>query len=207
MDRPFVVGICGGIGSGKSAAARVFERLGAKVIDADRIAHEVLREPEVRSALRSHFGDRVVTPAGEVDRGALSKEVFGGTPKQEQGRQALEALVHPRILERISRAIEEFSNAQIPRAIVIIDAPLLWEGRLRALCDRIVFVEASEQSRFARTAAERSWNVEHHKAREVAQAPLEQKRAGADHVIQNNGSEADLAQACERLFESWRKSL
>jgi dephospho-CoA kinase len=202
MKRPLVVGICGGIGSGKSAAARVFERLGAKVIDADRIAHEVLTEPGIRGAVRTRFGKEVMLN-DEVNRGALAQAVFGETSRHDEARSALQAIVHPRILARIEAELQTFRSAPNPPRVVIIDAPLLTETTLKTACDEIVFVEASEEARMARTRSERSWAPEHHRAREKAQASLDQRLKAASRVLVNNGSVEDLERACEALYKTW----
>src|SRR5262245_34686180 len=118
MRRPFVVGICGGIGSGKSEAARVFERLGARVVDADRIAHEVLRDRSVRAAVRARFGEGVMS-RGAVDRRALAAAVFGGGARRAEARAALEAIVHPRIFARIETEMRRLRSGRKPPAVVV----------------------------------------------------------------------------------------
>jgi dephospho-CoA kinase len=205
MRRPYVVGICGGIGSGKSTAARVFARLGARILDADRIAHEVLDEPAVKDALRARFGDGVLE-GGAVSRKALERLVFGGTPEHAASRAALEAIVHPRILARIEAGLAEARAAASPPPVVVIDAPLLTEGPLRAACDEIVFVDAPEAARVARTATDRGWAPGQHLAREQAQSNLDAKRAASTVTITNAGSPADLERACEALWSRWTKA-
>jgi dephospho-CoA kinase len=202
MRRPFVVGICGGIGSGKSTAARVFARLGARVIDADRLAHEVLTEPEVRAAVRDRFGEQVMRQ-GDVNRGALQLAVFGVTPGHDEARAALQAIVHPRILARIDADLLSARSEAAPPEVVVIDAPLLTEGPLRKICDAIVFVEAPEAVRIARTKAERNWQAEHHRLREKAQSSVEAKRGAATVVLENRGTVQDLERACEALYRGW----
>ena len=108
-----MIGISGGIGSGKSAAARAFEHLGARVLNADQTAHEVLGEPDVRSKIRARFGESVFR-GPDVDRGALASEVFGDSPARAAARADLEAIVHPRILERMQAEIAAIRSA--PRA-------------------------------------------------------------------------------------------
>jgi dephospho-CoA kinase len=202
MRRPFVVGICGGIGSGKTAAARAFERLGARVIDADRVAHDVLTEPEVVALVRRRFGEGVMV-SDEVDRGALAKVVFGPTREHEEALRALEAIVHPRILSRIESQLVRIRSQPSPPEVVIVDAPLLSESPLAESCDEIVFVEAPEAVRMSRTRAARSWAADDHRARERAQKDLEKKRAGATRVLSNAGSLEDLERACAALWAEW----
>jgi dephospho-CoA kinase len=202
MRRPYVVGICGGIGSGKSAVARNFERLGARVLDADRVAHEVLTEPPVRDRIRARFGDRVLA-RGEVDRPALAREVFGDSPAHAASRAALEAIVHPRILARMEAELAEIRALPSPPPVVVIDAPLLTESPLLAACDEIVFVDAPEAARLARTRAERKWDEAQHRARERAQPALARRRQAATHLLDNSGSPEDLQRACAALFQKW----
>jgi dephospho-CoA kinase len=202
MRRPFVVGICGGIGSGKSAVARAFERRGARVLDADRTAHEVLTEPDVRDRIRAEFGEKVLN-GGAVDRGALARLVFGDSPGHAAARSALEAIVHPRILARLEADLAAIRALPSPPAVVVIDAPLLTESPLRAACDEIVFVDAPEAARLARTRAERRWDPADHRARERAQTDLERRRNSATRVIDNSGTPEDLERACDALYQSW----
>jgi dephospho-CoA kinase len=205
MRRPFVVGICGGIGSGKSAVARIFERLGAHVLDADRVAHEVLTEPAVRDRVRARFGGGVFA-RGEVDRGALAGMVFGDSPAHAANLADLEAIVHPRILARMRGELAGFRGSPSPPPIVVIDAPLLTESPLLADCDEVVFVDAPETARLARTRADRRWNAAHHRARELAQPPVAARRKAATAVIDNSGTPEDLERACLALFRRWAES-
>jgi dephospho-CoA kinase len=202
MKRPFVVGICGGIGSGKSSAARAFERLGARVIDADRIAHQVLMEPEVRVAVRARFGEAVMR-GGEVNRGALAQAVFGESKSHDEARAALQAIVHPPILARIEAELQRIRASASPPAVVVIDAPLLTETPLKTASDEIVFVESPETMRMARTKTERNWAAEHHRAREKAQASLDARRRSATQVLVNDGTLEDLERACAALYATW----
>jgi dephospho-CoA kinase len=199
-----VIGISGGIGSGKSAAARAFEHFGARVLNADETAHEVLGEPDVRSKIRSRFGESVFQGA-EVDRGALANEVFGDSPARAAARADLEAIVHPRILERMQSEIAAIRSDPAPPPLVVIDAPLLIESPLLAACDEIVYVDAPEAVRLARTR-ERGWDAEHHRARERAQASLDRRRSAATRVLQNAGTREDLERACRALFEEWTRA-
>jgi dephospho-CoA kinase len=202
MRRPFVAGICGGIGSGKSAATRVFERLGAEVIDADRIAHDVLDEPPVKTAIQARFGAGVIE-GGLVNRNALAALVFGDSPAKIRARRDLEAIVHPRIRFRIEAALTGFQIATTQPAVVVLDVPLLVESGLKDRCDAIVYIDAPEERRMARTLATRNWSADEHRAREAAQASAETRRAAATAVIDNRSSLADLEHACAALYRSW----
>ncbi|MFM7077581.1 MAG: dephospho-CoA kinase [Planctomycetaceae bacterium] len=155
-----VVGIVGPIGSGKSTVARILGELGAEVIDADRIAHEVLGEEAVRRELRRRHGDRVFAPDGAVDRRALAAAVFGPGPEHAEALGHLEGLVHPRVHERIAaRLAAARAAAAVPGAparVVVLDVPLLVRAGWVAECDRVVVLACDDGVRRARIAARHS---------------------------------------------------
>ncbi|MHC4472078.1 MAG: dephospho-CoA kinase [Planctomycetota bacterium] len=194
MDgKPVIVGLLGGIASGKSTVAGLMGSLGAKVIDADEIAHQVLVSPEVAPRLAEIFGPEALDGDGLPDRRAIARAVFAD--EERLGR--LEALVHPGVRERI--AAEIVAAGDVPA--VVVDAPLLVEGDLAGIADVLVFVDAPERAREARASLSRGWVQEEILAREARQAPLEEKRRLAGHVIENDGSLADLERGVEELFE------
>jgi len=182
--RPIVVGLLGGVASGKSLIARQLEQLGAAVLDADRIGHAVLREPATRNAVRARWGDRIMDAAGEVDRQKLAQIVFSKTPAGAAELSALEALTHPRIRQLLTSEIEQQSAAG--RRVLVLDAPVMLKAGWNQICDRIVFIDAPRELRLSR-AASRGWNEEEFAAREGAQESLENKRKLADVVIDNSG--------------------
>lgn len=157
-----VVGIVGPIGSGKSTVARILGELGAEVIDADRIAHEVLGDDEVRRALRQRHGDGVFAPDGAVDRRALAAAVFGPGPERAAALGHLEGLVHPRVHGRIAarlaavRAAAATLPAGVPAPVVVLDVPLLVRAGWVAECDRVVVLACDDGVRRARIAARHS---------------------------------------------------
>jgi len=164
-----VVGIVGRIGAGKSTVARAMADLGAEVIDADRIAHEVLAEPEVVAALVARFGADVLDASGRIRRPLLAERVFGPTPAHDAALADLEALVHPRVRRRIDErlaaiAAEEPDGAT---AIVVLDVPLLMQAGWDRRCDRLVRVDCDEQERVRRVDL-RGWPELQRQARERA---------------------------------------
>lgn len=190
-----IIGIAGGIGSGKSAVAKILAELGAGLIDSDAINGQELEQAEVRSTLVQWWGDRILTPDGRVDRARVAEIVFADAAEKNR----LEALMHPRIAVQRRRLIEEFEGD--PKiSCVVLDAPLLFEVGLDQWCDAIVFVEADEEVRFTRTAAARGWSREEFHRRERMQSPLDFKRARADYVCRNNSDPAALRQQVEALF-------
>jgi dephospho-CoA kinase len=151
-----VVGLVGRMAAGKSTVARLFAAHGAHVIDADAIAHEVLEEPETRRAVAARFGGGVVGADGRVDRRGLAAIVFAGDGAAEAALTDLEAIVHPRVRERMEAALATHRRAEAagggPR-VVVLDVPLLVQAGWVDACDRIVVVECEEPVRRARLAA------------------------------------------------------
>ncbi|HMS15669.1 MAG TPA: dephospho-CoA kinase [Planctomycetota bacterium] len=197
VRRPLVIGIVGGVGSGKSAVAKLLSERGAVILDADRMAHEALETDSVREALVGRFGQIVLLPNGMVDRPALGKLVFGGKGGAgDEAKKFLEDLLHPQIRARILEQLAELRRiaAHLAPAWVVLDAPLLLEGPLADLCDTLVFVEAPEDLRTARTVRHRGWAYEERAAREAKQLPIDLKRARCQHIIRNDGDLMHLEQ-------------
>jgi len=192
---PVVVGLVGGIGSGKSRVAELFENLGAHRIDADRLAHRALREAEVKAKIRKRWGDKVFTPRGAVSRAALARQVF-----EEPGAlRALERILHPRVRSAIRSQLEVLK--QRPRIrVVVLDVPLLAEGGLDRWCDVIVFVKATRRSRLARLKASRDWDLEELAKREKFQIPLKVKGRLADDTIDNDRSLRETRRQVESIW-------
>lgn len=181
-----MIGLVGGIGSGKSFLAKELKKNHAVVIvEGDAAGHEVLKETAVKQSLRQTFGDQIFDRSGEVDRKRMSELVFGSGPARESARAALEAIVHPRITDRLIQEIRE-AQSQPGVEFVVLDAAVLLEAGWRKLCDKVIFVEASDRQRLERVAASRGWTLEQLRAREESQLPLEQKRKEADDVVDNS---------------------
>jgi dephospho-CoA kinase len=195
-----VIGILGGVASGKSFVAEQLKKLGAVVLDADACGHEVLREPEVIEALRDRWGDDVISADGQIDRAAVASIVFVDTKEGRRELEFLEKLTHPKIGERLRQRLDELAVAgQTPA--VVLDAPVMLKAGWDGHCDRIVFIDAPREVRLAR-ARQRGWNEEVFSAREAAQESLDAKRECADVVIDNSGS-TELTQAqIEHLWQS-----
>lgn len=150
-----VVGLVGRMAAGKSTVARMFAALGAHVIDADAIAHEVLDEPDVRQSVVTRFGAGVAGPDGRVSRRALADVVFAGDAAAEAALADLEAIVHPRVRERMEAALEALRRAEAAGgpAVAVLDVPLLVQAGWAGACDRIVVVECAEPERRRRLEA------------------------------------------------------
>lgn len=165
-----VVGLVGRIGAGKSTVAQLLAARGATVVDADRIAHEVLDDPQAVRDVVARFGPGVLDGAGRVSRAAVAARVFGPRPDQAADLRVLEAIVHPLVRARIEAllAAERAAEAQSssPR-VVVLDVPLLMQAGWDDICDRLLHVECTEEVRQARLDS-RGWPAAQREARERA---------------------------------------
>lgn len=195
-----VLGIVGGVASGKSLVAQELRQLGAAVLDADRIGHEVLREPEVETAARARWGAGVFDADGHLNRRAVAKIVFAPRPAGPAELAFLEALTHPRIGQRLARELEDYrTRGDVPA--VVIDAALLFRGGWDKLCDRVLFVDVPREQRVARAAA-RGWNEADVASREAAQEPLEEKRRRSHVIIDNSGTPEQTREQIRGMWEA-----
>ena len=187
------VGLTGGIGAGKSAVAQRLRELGAIVIDADRLAREVVAVGSTAlAAIRERFGDAVMAPDGSLDRGALGEVVFADA----RARKDLESITHPLIGARTRSLVE----AAPPAAIVVHDVPLLVEKGMSARYHLTVVVGADEATRMARLTIGRGLSEPDARARVAAQATDRQRRAAADVWLENNGTRAQLLAQVDDLW-------
>lgn len=196
-----ILGLVGGIASGKSTVANYLRDLGAIVLDADRAGHHVLREPEVIAAVTERWGEKVLDAKGQVNRKEVAKIVFGQGNVAE--RKFLEDLTHPRIEALLKAELEAIKNSPEPPPVVAIDAALLFEAGWDRLCDKILYVDAPRDVRLERAVA-RGWSTEQFAAREAAQLPLVEKAARAHIVIRNVRT---LENIREVLRLTWRERL
>lgn len=193
-----LVGLTGGIGSGKSTVARLLERRGAAVIDADQLAREaVARGTPGFERVVDAFGRDVVTAQGELDRPALAARIFS-----DQAQKAtLEAIVHPEVARRFSDQVEAFRATD---RIVVYVTPLLVELGMAPAFDVVVVVTASPHLRVSRVASDRGLSPDEVRGRLAVQATDEQRAEVADVLIDNDGSPAELEPQVDRL---WRDLL
>jgi len=180
-----IVGVVGGIGSGKSAVCRwVADRdPSVRMIDADRDGHRALALPNVRDQLRTEFGPEILGSDGLVNRPALAARVFGASAEQQAARLRLEGIVHPAIESLREQQLAEFAAAGTISA-VLLDAPLLLEAGWKDRCDAVVFIDVPREIRLQRVHA-RGWSSEELDRREASQWPVERKRAEADFIVEN----------------------
>src|SRR4051794_31115342 len=191
-----LVGLTGGIGSGKSEVSRRLAALGAVVVDADKIAREVVEPgtPGLAQVVEA-FGDGVLRPDGTLDREGLGRTVFADADKLAQ----LNAIVHPLVGERIAAIMADVERTESD-SIVVYDVPLLVENGLQDRYEVVVVVAATPQTQLRRLVDQRGMSEDDARARIAAQAPLEAKLAVADIVIDND---ADLDALGTRVREVW----
>ncbi|MDG1838196.1 MAG: dephospho-CoA kinase [Phycisphaerales bacterium] len=191
--QPLVIGLVGGIGSGKSTFASCLGELGCVVVDADAIAHDVLQTEDVRSEIEAWWGSAVLDADGTIDRAAVGRIVFADVAEKLR----LEALVHP-LIQRACREVIDAADSS-SRA-VILDAPLLLEVGLDAWCDIVVFIEAPDTARRDRVHARSGWGSEEWAMREQSQIALDEKRLRSDHVLVNADDSTVLRQQAASLL-------
>ena len=194
-----VIGLVGGVGSGKSAVARAFEQQGCVVSDSDAAVRQVLTRQDVVQTLVGWWGRSILDGQGRVDRKKVADVVFNDPYE----RRRLEALVHPLVRENRGALIDRARAAGAKG--VVVDAPLLFEAGVDAECDAVVFVEATRAVRLGRVREHRGWDEAELDRREKAQMGLEEKRRRSDHVITNNGTLAELESRAARLLATIRK--
>jgi dephospho-CoA kinase len=207
IGRSCVVGLTGGIGTGKSRVAELLRELGAAVECADRIVRE-LQAPGGAglAAIALEFGAEYLLPSGELDRARLADRVFG----DEQARRTLGNLIHPLVQRELARRAAAHAAAGVP--VIVLDIPLLLEGRRGrpvapggAPYDVIALVYASPASQIERVMARDGLARQDAERRLQAQLPIEEKRALADVVIENDGEWSKTADQVRALYAGWRK--
>ena len=190
------IGLTGGIGSGKSEVARMFNQLGVPVIDADVIAHRLVQPgSEALTEVVEAFGEAMLTSDGKLDRARLADLVFN----RPDMKQKLENIIHPRVRKQIMAYKDEYHNE--PYILVVI--PLLLESGQRDLVDRVLIVNASESVRIQRIQARDGRSREQIRAIIQNQADDATRRAAADDSLDNNGSLDDLQQSVARLHQHY----
>ena len=190
-----VVGLTGNLASGKSEAAKVFMKKGARVIDADEIARKLTQKNvALKSAIAKMFGRAFVKKGGRIDRRKLAWHVFSNP----RDLKKLNVLVHPSVIIEIYKQLEKF---RAKKGVVILDVPLLFESKMEKLADFTVVVKASEASMLSRASRR---GIPAALARKIlaAQWPAMKKARLADFVIDNNGSAEDLERRVHQVMET-----
>ena len=200
-----VVGLIGGVASGKSFVAQQMELLGCMRIDADKLGHDALDDPVVAASICSQFGRKVLNDQGAISRTQLAGMVFGNDPQAKQRLQKLEAILHPVIRQRVEERLEQISQMEPKPECVVLDAPLLIEAGWASLCQFIFFVDSPDEVRQQRSLA-RGWSQENFHAREAAQVSLEIKRRAATHFIQGDLQPKQLQLRLKELLAELRSA-
>ena len=196
-----VIGVTGGVGSGKSTVAAMLGELGAEVVSLDRIGHDLLDDAEVKDRIRQQFSSGVFRTAagGQISRDRLAGVVF--SDRRELDR--LNAIVHPRMVERVRAAAERFRGADA-RGVLVVEGSLVVELGLGDVCDRLVFVDAPAETAHSRCEQARNWPAGEAARREAAQHPVENKRQIADTILDNSGDANQLSQKVKDFWEEIR---
>jgi dephospho-CoA kinase len=190
-----LVGLTGGIGSGKSTVARMLEARGAVVFDADALAREAVEPGSPgHDAVVERFGANVLLPGGELDREALASIVFADAA----ARRDLEAIVHPEVRRLFAEGCEAHRDTD---RIVVFSAPLLVESGMHTAFEVLVLVSAPAETQVERLLRDRAMREDQIRARIAAQAPLEEKAAVADVIVDNEGRLEELEQQVDRLWD------
>lgn len=195
-----LVGLTGGIASGKSTVSAMLAERGAEIVDADLIARQVVMPgTPAWHKIRDHFGPGILRPDGSIDRQALADAVFRDKAKLA----LLNEITHPEIFERIAERLEASSGREV---VVVLDAALLIETSLADGVDVLVVVDATRDAQLGRLAA-KGLPAPDAEARIAAQLPAEQRLARADYVIENAGSIEELGARVDELWEELRRRL
>ncbi|MFP4661437.1 MAG: dephospho-CoA kinase [Halanaerobiales bacterium] len=189
-----IIGLTGGIASGKSTVSSILDELGAALIDSDKLAHDVLKDKSVCKKIVESFGKQVLNEDGEINRSSLGEIVFNDPEK----RKDLENITHPVIISRIHKKIEEYEKEN---RNIVLDAPLLFEANLDRIVDQTWVVYVDKKTQIKRLMSRNGMDYEKAKARVESQMPLKKKKKMADVVIDNMGS---ISQLKEDVIKRWR---
>lgn len=193
-----VLGMIGGIGAGKSTAAKCLAVRGGFVVDCDKLGHVALEIPKVMQRLTDRWGERVRNPDGTANRRAIAGIVFD-TPAE---RTWLEGVVFPVIGELATVEIRK-AEADPTAKFAVLDAAVLLEAGWREMCDRVVYIDAPRELRLKRLTARSHWTDADLTTREAAQWPIERKKQRADAVVTNDGSPEQLQRRLDHVLNSW----
>jgi dephospho-CoA kinase len=189
-----VLGLTGGIGSGKSMVARMFAELGADLIDADQLAREVVDPGQPALAeIATAFGQDILLPDGRLNRPKLAGIIFA----DGAARARLNTITHPRIRERMDA---EIAARQSGSGVLIVDIPLLYENDRSGAVETVIVVWVDPETQLRRLHERDGLTLEEARQRIAAQMPLDEKRARADLVIDNSGSREDTGRQVEAIY-------
>ena len=190
------VGLTGGIASGKSTVAAFLRELGAFIVDADRVARQVINRGEAaHREVVERFGQGIIDDDGEIDRSKLAEIVFS----DPEARSDLNGIVHPRVREEAARRFERCAHDGESR-LAVYDAALLVETGVHRDMDKLIVVSCRAETQVERLTLRGGMNAEQAEARIAAQAPMEEKLAAADYVIETDGSLDETRRQAEWVY-------
>ena len=192
-----ILGLTGGIGSGKSMVAQMFAQLGAAVVDADQLAREVVEpgQPALQE-IAATFGPEVLLPDGRLDRPRLAAIIFADPAE----RAKLDAITHPRIRARMDEEIEARRSGP---GVLLVDIPLLYENDRVDTVEKVIVVWVDPPTQLRRLSQRGGLSAEAARQRISAQMPLDAKRARADHVIDNSGELEETRRQVEAIYRRY----
>lgn len=195
-----ILGITGGMGTGKTTAAKMFADFGAKVIDADKIAHSVVKPGSgAWRKLISVFGKEIITEGGKINRRKVAEIVF---QKEPDRLKELNSIIHPEVVDIILKRMQDAKLSGTD--VVVIDAPLLIEAGLSAVIDRLVVVSTGRKIQEKRSSIQHKLSLKEIRARISSQLSLAEKEKKADYVIDNNGSPDNTRKQVEKIWREIR---
>jgi dephospho-CoA kinase len=198
-----IIGITGGIGSGKSTVAGMFGELGCLVISSDQQVQQAYHDPAVISQIRKWWGDGVLQSNGKLNKRMISDTIFS----DPQQRKRLEELLHPRVA-RLRDNQMELARCDPQAKAIVWDTPLLFEAGLQKECDAVVFVDVPPEQQLERVARNRGWDAAEFHRREKSQWPLDKKREISDYIVDNTADADNVrGQVREVLFRILAKRL
>jgi len=191
-----IVGLTGGIASGKSTIVKMFEDNKIPVIDTDDIARELLNSDEaIKATIIETFGEDILTPSKEINRNKLAKIIFS----DKDQRQKLNDIVHPQVKDRVFKEIEHFKD--LNHNIIVVDVPLLFEAGFDQFMDKTIVVYAKKKTQIERLIAREGIDEAYAKQKVNAQIPLSKKKEKADYCIDNSQSILQTAKSFQRILK------
>lgn len=193
---PIIIGLTGGIATGKSTVLKIFKQFGAKIIDADKIAHRIIQRdtPEYKKILKS-FGLKILNSNKEINRKKLAKIIFANDKK----RKILEKITHPKIISEIKLQLNHLISQSLNH-LIVIDAPLLFEKKLNKLVDKTVVVYVPEEIQIKRLMKRNGISKKEAIKRISTQLPIEYKKKLADYIIDGSCSITSIKEQIKKIF-------
>ena len=196
-----IIGLTGGMGSGKSSALRIFKEIGCRAISADTIAHSILKkDTKVIKAIIKTFGEGIIGKSGTINRKKLGRIVF----EDDYKRKKLESIIHPAIIAALKR---EVAKSKSRKNSLIVEAPLLFEKKLAYLFDGTVVVYVTEKTAIRRLMGRDKLSLKEAGKRLKMQLPLSEKKKIADYVINNNTTIRNLKRQVRSLYKVLKKHI